>query len=344
MTIYKVSPPRESLLFEPSVFWRTADFKSSSTRPKPGYIRDTLLYAGDEREIAIHLFPDIHRLRVWLNDENRQRLADLGFATAPGNAVAIFVNEADQAKIADFKPTVYRFDAAEFERMPSNEFVSRKPVTAIGVEQFTMPVVLARWKIQVVTVPDVKECERRIREAGIECSSQTGRRCSLSFRPLAAVEEAAGYQVICDTVDWLREKGIKLWEKPLPRETYAARQQRSENYGLFVGGELAGIVSLVRGAAQQWAEELPDRQIMWMSTLATANAFRGRGLGQQIVAQAISHLAGRGETLLYLDCKPGFLVDFYSDAGFAEVARKTATIHRGTACYLAEVVLMRRAL
>jgi GNAT superfamily N-acetyltransferase len=279
-----------------------------------------------------------------LDDENRQRLADLGFATAPGNAVAIFVNEADQAQIADFKPTVYRFDAAAFERTPSNEFVSRKPVTAIGIEQFTMPVVVARWKIQVIAVPDVHECEKRLQQAGIECAMQTNRRSDVAFRPLTAAEEAAGYQVICDTVDWLRSKGIKLWEKPLPRETYAARQQRGENYGLFVGGELAGIVSLVRGAAQQWAEELPDRRIMWMSTLTTANAFRGRGLGRQIVEQAISHLAGRGEKMLYLDCKPGFLAEFYSGTGFEEVARKTATINRGAACYLAEVVLMRRVL
>jgi ribosomal protein S18 acetylase RimI-like enzyme len=216
MIIYKVSPLRESLLFEPSVFYRTTDFRSSSTRPK------------------------------------------------------------------------------------------------------------------------------RLRQAGIECAHQTYRRSDMAFRPLTAAEEAAGYQVICDTVDWLREKGIKLWETPLPREAYAARQQRGENYGLFVGGELAGVVSLVRGAAQQWAEELPDRRIMWMSTLTTANAFRGRGLGRQIVEQAIAHLAVRGETMLYLDCTPGFLVELYSEAGFEKVARKTVTINRGSACYHAEAVLMRR--
>jgi len=189
-----------------------------------------------------------------------------------------------------------------------------------------------------------KELASDLRDAGMECSSPTDRHSSLTFRQLTPAEEAAGYQVICDTVDWLRAKGIKLWEKPLPRETYAARQQRGENYGLFVGGELAGVVSLVRGAAQQWTEELPDRRIMWMSTLTTANAFRGRGLGRQIVEQAIALLTDRGETMLYLDCKPGFLVDFYSKAGFEEVARKTATIHRGSTCYRAEVVLMRRAL
>lgn len=187
------------MVFEPTVFYRTADFKSSSTRPKPGYIQDTLLYAADEREISIHLFPNIDRLRVWLDDENRQRLATVGFATEPGKQVAIFVNEADQATIPDFKPTVYSFNTADFERTPSNEFVSRQPVQAVGVEQFTMPVVLSRWRIQVIAVPDVNECEKRLRQAGIECSSQTGCRRSLSFRPLTASEESAGYQVICET-------------------------------------------------------------------------------------------------------------------------------------------------
>lgn len=173
---------------------------------------------------------------------------------------------------------------------------------------------------------------------------ETGRKWTLVFRTLTSVEEDDGYQIICDTVEWLRSKDIDLWRQPLPCEVYAARHQRGENYGLFADKKLTAIVSLVHGAAKQWAEELPDPQIIWLSTLTTANTFRGCGLGRQLVDQAISCLAGRGEKALYLDCKPGFLVDFYSDAGFAEIARKTATIQRGAACYLAEVVLMRRPL
>jgi len=65
------------------------------------------------------------------------------------------------------------------------------------------------------------------------------------FRPLTDAEEEDGYQIICDTVEWLRSKDIDLWRKPLPREVYAARQQRAENYGLFADGQLAAIVSLV---------------------------------------------------------------------------------------------------
>jgi RimJ/RimL family protein N-acetyltransferase len=346
--VYKVSPPRESRTFEPSVFYRTEDFKSSSTRPKPGYIRDTLLYAGDEREISIHLFPDIDRLRVWLDDENRQRLAAVGFATEPGKQVAIFVNEADQAKIPDFKPTVYRFDAADFERTPSNEFVSRRPVTAIGFEQFTMPVVLQRWKVQVVSVPDVHECEKRLRQAGIESAMQTNRQSDVTFRRLTTAEEAAGYQVICDTVDWLRAKGIKLWEKPLPRDAYAARQQRGENFGVFEGGELAVVVSLVNGVPEYWRQEVEGRAPsrppgqtnrprqsvalqkaaapIWLCTLATATKFRGRDLGRQAVREALHLLRGRA---VYLDCKPGWLVEFYESLGFVVLQQKTLTLDHG---------------
>ena len=59
------------------------------------------------------------------------------------------------------------------------------------------------------------------------------------FRQITPSEESAGCQMICDTVDWLRVKGIKLWEKPLPRGVYASRQARGENYGWFVDGGLA---------------------------------------------------------------------------------------------------------
>lgn len=223
MLIYKVSPRRGNLLFEPAVFYRTADFKSSSTRPKPGYIQDTLLYAGDREEIAIHLFPDIDRLRVRLNDATRSALAKLGFATDADKLIVIFVNAADQARLPGFVATVYSFDAAEFERTPSNEFIARKPVRGIGVEQLSMPEILRDWKIQVIAVPNVAETDTLLRQDGIECSWQTPRKQSHQFRPLTSAEEPAGYQVICDTVVWLREKEIKLWEKPLPREVYAAR-------------------------------------------------------------------------------------------------------------------------
>jgi hypothetical protein len=62
--LYKVSPPREDMVFRPSRFWRTADWQSSSTRPHNGYIMEDLLYAGDFDEVNIHLFPRVRTCRV----------------------------------------------------------------------------------------------------------------------------------------------------------------------------------------------------------------------------------------------------------------------------------------
>jgi RimJ/RimL family protein N-acetyltransferase/aminoglycoside phosphotransferase (APT) family kinase protein len=185
-------------------------------------------------------------------------------------------------------------------------------------------------------------------QAGIECSSQTGRRTALSFRQLTGEEESAGYQVICDTVSWLRGKGIKLWDKPLPRPVYAQRQQRGENYGLFEDGELAAVVSLVNGVPEYWRGETqaripshrPADAPIWLCTLATATKFRGRNLGWQTVREALHQLHGRD---VYLDCKPGWLVEFYRSLGFEAIQHKTMTLSHGP-CGPIEAVLMKWGL
>jgi hypothetical protein len=38
MRLYKVSPPRASMVFEPSTFWRSEDWESSTTRRREGYV------------------------------------------------------------------------------------------------------------------------------------------------------------------------------------------------------------------------------------------------------------------------------------------------------------------
>jgi GNAT superfamily N-acetyltransferase len=234
MLIYKVSPPRENLVFEPSVFYRTADFKSSSTRPKPGYIQDMLLYAGDERDISLHLFPNIYRVRVWLDDAKRQHLAELGFVTDPDKNVAIFVNEADANQLRDFTPTVYSFVAADFERTPSNEFVSRKPVRAIGAETLTMPDILRRWKIQVIAVPSVEDTEKRLRQAGVECSTQSGRKWTLEFRPLTSSD--------CDAVLAIA-RAMPEWFTPKGQAMLAVNLQRQAGYVATAAGRVSGFAS-----------------------------------------------------------------------------------------------------
>jgi [ribosomal protein S5]-alanine N-acetyltransferase len=68
-----------------------------------------------------------------------------------------------------------------------------------------------------------------------------------------------------------------------------------------------------------WRSEIATRDSVWLSTLATANRFRGRGLGRQAVIQAAQRQPGRN---VYLDCKPGWLVQFYESLGFVALCQK----------------------
>ena len=155
-------------------------------------------------------------------------------------------------------------------------------------------------------------------------------RQKIVFRPLADEEEALGYQVLLNNRAWQREKGIFLWDKPFPRNVYSERQQRRENFGLFVDGQLAAMVSLVRGVPSYWSASVDDPKAMWLCTLAVADGFHGKGLGKVIVEKAIAFLRESGHSVVWLDCPTGFLERFYKSLGFIPVTREQKFIpHAG---------------
>ena len=173
MHLYKVSAPRESMVFTPTRFYRTEDFRSSSRRSRPGYIPDCLLYAGDFEEISIHLFPNIHRIRVRNSEESRGALSILGFETDPARRCYIFVNREDETRIKEFEANVYIFEDRHFTKTPSNEYISREPVKAIGSEVYAMSEILKKWSIQLIPVDSVRELSMILADAGIVYSYQT---------------------------------------------------------------------------------------------------------------------------------------------------------------------------
>ena len=172
MHLYKVSAPRESMVFSPTRFYRTEDFRSSSRRSKPGYIPDCLLYAGDFEEISIHLFPKIHRIRVRNSEESRGELSILGFETDAARRCCIFVNREEETRIVEFEANVYVFEARHFTKTPSNEYISREPVEAIDSEVYAMPEILKRWSIQLIPVDSVCALSRILADAGVVYSYQ----------------------------------------------------------------------------------------------------------------------------------------------------------------------------
>jgi len=170
--LYKVTAPRAAVLFQPSTFYRTADFKSSSRNPKPGYEKDRLLYVGDREEISIHLFPKIDRIRVRKSQKTRSKLRSLGFAVSPQKRCYIFIHREDEKKVMEFEPTLYIFEAGEFTKTPSNEYISREPVTAIGTESYTMSEILVKWSIQLIHVDSVPTLEKNLKSSEIRFSYQ----------------------------------------------------------------------------------------------------------------------------------------------------------------------------
>ncbi len=173
MLLYKVTPRRDSNVFHPTRFYRTRDFSSSTRRPQPGYIPDRLLYVGDFDEISIHLFPGIHRIRVRNSVSARRKLKSLGFETDPDKNCFIFVNSEDKGQIMEFQANVYVFEKRHFFKVPSNEYVSRQPVEAIGSESYAMPEIIRRWRMQLIWVPSVAELSGTLTDAAIIYSYQT---------------------------------------------------------------------------------------------------------------------------------------------------------------------------
>jgi GNAT superfamily N-acetyltransferase len=167
----------------------------------------------------------------------------------------------------------------------------------------------------------------------------------IEFRPLRPDEQDAGYEVICTTVDQLRRERIRLWERPLLRATYAARQARGENYGLFGAASLQAIASIVTGAPEYWRDLVPGPRAPWLCTVATADGYRGCGTGRRMIDAAAAFLRDRGDEVVYLDCKPGFLELFWGALGFERIERRRIRISHGyPSGALFDAVLMRRDL
>lgn len=162
------------------------------------------------------------------------------------------------------------------------------------------------------------------------------------FRKLTSLEFEKGYQILCDVSNWLNRKGIHQWPKPLPKNIYQKWQERGENYGLFIDGKLAAVLSLIRGKKEQWRGHVTVDQALWLTSLATALEFKGKKLGRIATRKACEHLIERKVGEIYLNCVhgSGFLPSFYKELGFEQIARKSVDYPVGTF----DMVLMRRRL
>jgi hypothetical protein len=171
--LYKVTKPRQDLRFHPSTFWHSADWESSTTRPRDGYIEDKVLFAADFDEVSIHLFPRVRTVRVRAGDVEPDVLRELEPSCSPGNKAWIFCPADRRAEVDSFCPTIFSFAMAGFTRVRRGEYVSWEPQQAIACETITIAEAKERWNIQSIFSPDLTLVIDRIRSAGIYFEEQT---------------------------------------------------------------------------------------------------------------------------------------------------------------------------
>lgn len=171
--LYKVSPPREDMLFRPSTFWHSSDWESSTTRERVRYVREELLYAGDFEEVNIHLFPRVRTVRVRSTGADAAVLSSLGIRCTPGKSAWIFVSQLRREDVEAFSPTIFTFRADGFVRVRNGEYVSREPQRALSSETIGMPEALDRWNVEACYSDDLDALISRLKDAGTYCDIQT---------------------------------------------------------------------------------------------------------------------------------------------------------------------------
>ena len=134
---------------------------------------------------------------------------------------------------------------------------------------------------------------------------------------LADVEEA--YPIILEVTAWLNARGIKQWEKPIPKPVYTTWLSQGLCYGYVVDNQIVAVFTIRKSDLSEW-EVATAEPVHWLSTMAVRRSFSHQGIGALILSWVLHHI----DKPIFLDCvdHQGVLPQFYRLNGFREVKRK----------------------
>ncbi|MEV4510369.1 hypothetical protein AB0K00_15555 [Dactylosporangium sp. NPDC049525] len=136
----------------------------------------------------------------------------------------------------------------------------------------------------------------------------------LTVRRAGPDEVPAVLDLLDESVDWLRDRGLQQWLLwPSERDTVALTVARGDVWLVRTPtGEIAGTVTLTTGA---------DARSMDLSRLAVRRALAGRHLGAQILGWARLHAGLCGSASLHVAAWPGNprLHEYLRGRGFLEL-------------------------
>jgi GNAT superfamily N-acetyltransferase len=148
----------------------------------------------------------------------------------------------------------------------------------------------------------------------------------MEFRNLKDCDVENAYSILCWRIEYLLSKGIKQYEYPYPpKDVFVIRQKNNFNYALYDDKKLALIVSLIQNYKPDgWINEIKKDNFLWVTSLFSSKEYKGRNLGYVILDKIDTYAKEKGYNSLFLDCflGDGFLVKYYNQKGYKEIARK----------------------
>jgi hypothetical protein len=171
--LYKVSPPRSDLMFQPSTFWRSATWDSSTDRYREGYFEEKVLYAGDFDEVNIHIFPRVRTVRVRARDADHETLHRCGQSCEPGKKAYIFCAHSRRIEVESFSPTVFTFNPVGFTNVRNGEYISRQPQMAMASQTYSMAAAIQNWNVQACYIENLDAIITKLTQEKIYFEEQT---------------------------------------------------------------------------------------------------------------------------------------------------------------------------
>lgn len=153
------------------------------------------------------------------------------------------------------------------------------------------------------------------------------------FRNIKDDELSIAYDLHCELVEQMLQKGIRQWLRPIDKQKLIERQSRGENYGLFdENNELKVFLSLVkRSEYYEWSNWISSNSTIWLNTVSVNVHNKEKGLGKKAILYAIKFLKDNSINELYLDCviNDGFLIKYYTELGFEKIGETHAKYKSG---------------
>lgn len=145
---------------------------------------------------------------------------------------------------------------------------------------------------------------------------------SLRVRKVIEHETESTFRVLKRVAAWLEEQGRRQRIAKTQFTTYRMWQKKGVNYVVLDEDQIAGVFSLPCEPPREWSAMNIKNPVIWLRSLATDPAHRGKGVGAFAVNYAIESVS---PAPLYLDCVSGFLPTYYTSLGFKIVASQVHT-------------------